>query len=60
MFIMNQNQISVWKKNIFSPKISIIMRLMCGSSHIHSVLIGVEFWMFIYFLLFCLGKLNQN
>ena len=35
--------------------------LMSGSSHILSVLIGVEYLViFIYFLLFCLGKLNQN
>ena len=35
--------------------------LMSGLSHIRSVLeIGVKLWMFIYFLLFCLGKLNQN
>ena len=40
--------------------------LMSGSYHTRSVLIGVEYrnvaelWMFIYFLLFCLRKLNQN
>ena len=33
---------------------------MCGSCHIRSVLIGVEIWMFIYFLIFCLGKFTKN
>ena len=43
--------------NTYVPALS---RLMSGSSHIQSVLIGVKLWMFIYFLLVCLGKFNQN
>ena len=43
-----------------------ISKVMSSSSHIQSVLIGIEYQNchhtldFIYFLLFCLGKLNQN
>ena len=42
------------------PSKKTILEFMSGSSHIESVLIGIEFWMFIYFLLFGLGTLKKR
>ena len=37
--------------------VHLIFEMLLSASNIAIV---VELWMFIYFLLFCLGKLNQN
>ena len=44
----------------FTISIKKNLEFMSGSSHIGSVLIGIEFWMFIYFLLFGLGTLKKR
>ena len=41
-------------------KVFFILPFLSSSSHIQSVSIVVELWMFIYFLLFGWGKFNQN
>ena len=56
------NYIPIFKGNFyFSNRFFLFcMSLMSGSSHIRSVLIGIELLLFIYFLLFRWGKFNQN
>ena len=43
-------------KRLYKPN----HKFMFRSSHIQGVLIGVELWMFTYFLLFGWGKFNQK
>ena len=49
--------------NIESEILRQHLSFMCGSCHIQSVLnieIGIELWMFIYLLLFCVGNFIKN